>query len=338
MHRRLVWCAALLALAGCGGGGHSRAAAVPKVRLVPFDAGGAHRAGWRSGLPRAALPGVAARGGGQGPHPRPRHAGGRHGHARAAQPRPAGLPADGTAGRALHRRHSAAAAAPAPVAGELARVPAGGPGGVRAARAGSRPGGGGAARLGQLVPARGVAAKQKGDRRRRQALRLTLPAHGGSLHAGYTAVVSCDRATAPSTIGMRPFAPEPLTAAARVHGSSADRDRASADRREGCPACPARARSCASRSACAIARPPRPCASTVAARCWRRSSRRSGRRRPHRLNCAAAKPIAPGRAQWFEMRVQVPPNAPLGPNGLFWRLDPTGDFGPQVVARVVVRP
>ena len=57
----------------------------------------------------------------------------------------------------------------------------------------------------------------------------------------------------------------------------------------------------------------------------------------HQLNCGAAAPIAPGKSQWFEMRVRVPADAPLGPNGLFWRLDPVGDFGPQVVARVLVR-
>jgi hypothetical protein len=57
----------------------------------------------------------------------------------------------------------------------------------------------------------------------------------------------------------------------------------------------------------------------------------------HQLNCGAAAPIAPGKSQWFEMRVHVPRNAPLGPNGLFWRLDPVGDFGPQVVARVFVQ-
>jgi hypothetical protein len=170
-----------------------------------------------------------------------------------------------------------------------------------------------------------------------KALRLTLPAGGGSLDAGYTAVVSCDHASAPSTIGMRPFAPAPLTAPRGftdapltvtahpltggqgvLHARRGQelrfavdlRNRSTTDTVRFDGRCPLVAEKFA------------PVGSTEA----------------HQLNCRGAAPIAPGQAQWFEMRVRVPANAPVGPNGLFWRLDPVGDFGPQVVARVVVRP
>ncbi len=38
----------------------------------------------------------------------------------------------------------------------------------------------------------------------------------------------------------------------------------------------------------------------------------------------------------FEMRIQVPADAPAEANGLFWELDPTGAQGPQAVSRLVV--
>jgi hypothetical protein len=169
-----------------------------------------------------------------------------------------------------------------------------------------------------------------------KALRVTLPEHGGSLDAAYTAVVPCDHASAPSTIGVRPFAPAPLTAprgftdapltvtahplgggAGVLHARRGQELRFAVDLRNHSTTetvrfddrCPLLAEKFA------------PVGATEA----------------HQLNCRAAAPIAPGKAQGFEMRVRVPANAPLGPNGLFWRLDPVGDFGPQVVARVLVR-
>jgi hypothetical protein len=56
----------------------------------------------------------------------------------------------------------------------------------------------------------------------------------------------------------------------------------------------------------------------------------------HVLNCAAAKPIAPGKSEAFAMEIRVPKNAPLGGNGLFWGLDPFGANAPQLSARAVV--
>ena len=62
----------------------------------------------------------------------------------------------------------------------------------------------------------------------------------------------------------------------------------------------------------------------------------AGRPEAHGLNCAEAKPLAPGAALRFEMRLRVPADAPTGPNGLFWVLDPTGAHGPEAVGRLIV--
>ena len=62
----------------------------------------------------------------------------------------------------------------------------------------------------------------------------------------------------------------------------------------------------------------------------------SGRVEAHQLNCAEAHPIQPGKSEAFAMRVRVPRNAPLGPNGLFWELDPFGSHNPQLHARVTI--
>jgi hypothetical protein len=62
----------------------------------------------------------------------------------------------------------------------------------------------------------------------------------------------------------------------------------------------------------------------------------AGRPEAHALNCRGAKPLAPGRSLRFEMRLRVAANAPVGPNGLFWELDPLGAQGPEVASRVVV--
>jgi hypothetical protein len=184
-------------------------------------------------------------------------------------------------------------------------------------------------------PQVGDAAKAKGVDPPK-ALRLTLPAGGGSLDADYTAVVSCDHPSAPSTIGMRPFAPEPLTASRgftavplSVTAHPLDAGTGALHARRG------------QELRFAIDLRNRSTSETVRfdRRCPLLAEKFApvGGTEAHQLNCGAAAPIAPGRSQSFEMRVRVPANAPLGPNGLFWRLDPVGDFGPQVVARVLVR-
>lgn len=56
----------------------------------------------------------------------------------------------------------------------------------------------------------------------------------------------------------------------------------------------------------------------------------------HVLNCARAKPIAPGKREGFAMQIRVPKNAPVGGNGLFWGLDPFGAKSPTINARAIV--
>jgi hypothetical protein len=55
------------------------------------------------------------------------------------------------------------------------------------------------------------------------------------------------------------------------------------------------------------------------------------------LNCGAARQIGPGKSLTFAMQVRVPPRSPIGPNGLFWELDPFGGRLPQVHAKVTIR-
>jgi uncharacterized protein DUF4232 len=62
----------------------------------------------------------------------------------------------------------------------------------------------------------------------------------------------------------------------------------------------------------------------------------SGQVEVHVLNCAHAKPIAPGASEAFAMQIRVPKTAPLGGNGLFWGLDPFGAKTPTLNARAVV--
>ena len=45
-----------------------------------------------------------------------------------------------------------------------------------------------------------------------------------------------------------------------------------------------------------------------------------------------ARPIPPGGSLYFEMGIHVPASAPLGKNGLFWQLDPTGAQFPETVS------
>ena len=62
----------------------------------------------------------------------------------------------------------------------------------------------------------------------------------------------------------------------------------------------------------------------------------SGQTEVHQLNCGPAVPIPPSSSLYFEMRIDVPPGAPLGKNGLLWELDPNGVQYPEAVAGLVV--
>jgi hypothetical protein len=160
------------------------------------------------------------------------------------------------------------------------------------------------------------------------ALRITLPAGRGVLDADYNAVPPCIDPSAPSTIGVsvfqaslipsgRPWTKSLLVASVPrqpVHAKRGAilRYRVVLKNRFGgtvrFDTCPAYIQQLAPR----------------------------GQIEAFDLNCAAAHPIRPGKSLAFAMRLRVPKHAPLGPNGLFWELDPFGGRGPQVHARVVV--
>jgi hypothetical protein len=165
------------------------------------------------------------------------------------------------------------------------------------------------------------------------AVRITLPGTGGSLNAGYNAVPGCDTPGQPSTLGVRPFLPAPLPASPPWHPGAS---KASITPPDGSSGSLTGTRGAVVRYAvqlrnvstapitfdrCPLVVEMLVPASTTEA---------------HKLNCAAAGPITPGGSLRFEMHIAIPPNAPLGNNGLFWELDPTGAQGPQVVSRIVV--
>jgi hypothetical protein len=160
------------------------------------------------------------------------------------------------------------------------------------------------------------------------ALRITLPGGRGSVDADYNAVPPCLDPNAPSTIGVSPFQPDLVPPAARwtdafvrasaaggpIHGrrggllrfevvlENMDNVAATFDR------CPAYVQQLAPRGDVEV----------------------------YELNCKAAHAIAPGKKLAFAMRLRVPKDAPVGPNGLFWELDPFGARGPQLHVPVTI--
>jgi hypothetical protein len=160
------------------------------------------------------------------------------------------------------------------------------------------------------------------------AVRITLPAGAGHLDADYNAVPPCNDASRPSTIGVSPFEPAKVKPAppwttAFIRASVPDQ--------------PVRARrggllhfvvvlQNTSRTAVRLDRCPAYVQQLVPA----------GQVEVHVLNCAAAKPIAPGKREAFAMTIRVPKNAPVGGNGLFWGLDPFGAKQPQLHARATI--
>ncbi len=165
------------------------------------------------------------------------------------------------------------------------------------------------------------------------SVRITLLDGRGSLDVYYNAVTSCEHPEGPSTIGVRPFQPPVLPStkpwttqilsakvltlaggAGPLHARRGELLRYSVglrnDGREtvGFARCP---------FAVELLAP-------------------EGKPEAHRLDCAAAHPLAPHATLRFEMRIRIPATAPLGPNGLFWELDPVGAQSPEVVSRVIV--
>ena len=160
------------------------------------------------------------------------------------------------------------------------------------------------------------------------ALRLTLPGGRGHLDADYNAVPPCLDPKLPSTIGVSRFQPT-LVPSGRffsdaflqgsvpgqpVHGRRGGLLRFRVVLRN-------RSKTTATFERC----PP-----------YIAQLAPAGRVEAHELNCAAARPIAPGKSEAFAMRLRIPRNAPLGGNGLFWELDPFGSRNPQLHARVTI--
>jgi len=166
-----------------------------------------------------------------------------------------------------------------------------------------------------------------------RAARITLPGGRGSIDAGYNAVPSCDAPGQPATIGVRPFQPSPVHATApwttgivQATIQPLSGGKAPLEGRRGEVVRFAVQLHNASAEAVRFDRCPLLIEMLAPA----------GRAEVHQLNCRAASPIQPAGSLRFEMRIQVPANAPAADNGLFWELDPTGAQAPQVVSRLVV--
>jgi hypothetical protein len=168
---------------------------------------------------------------------------------------------------------------------------------------------------------------------------VTLAGGLGSLDIGYDAVPSCDAPGEPSTLAVRPFQPSPLQDDAPwtsgvVTATITPRDGGTAPvtGRRGEVASFAVQLHNSSTAPVQFTRCPLIAEMLAPA----------GSPEVHQLNCRAALPgrssgsVAPGGSLGFEMRIQIPAGAPLGNNGLFWELDPTGPQGLEVVSRLVV--
>jgi hypothetical protein len=166
-----------------------------------------------------------------------------------------------------------------------------------------------------------------------KAVRITLPGGRGSLDVPYNAVTSCEHPGEASTLGVRPFQPPALPSAQPWTDQLLSAKVLTLDGR----AAPLRARrGQVLRYSVALRNEGRatvrfdtcPFAAELVAP--------QGKPETHRLNCAAAQPLAPHATARFEMRIRIPADAPAGANGLFWELDPVGARSPEVVSRVIV--
>ncbi|MDA0161780.1 DUF4232 domain-containing protein [Solirubrobacter ginsenosidimutans] len=160
------------------------------------------------------------------------------------------------------------------------------------------------------------------------AVRITLPNGTGHVDADYNAVPPCSDPKSPSSLGVSPFetakvqAPQPWTSGSvtasvpdqPVHARRGEMLRFNVVLKN------------TSRVPVTFDRCPSYVQQLVP----------MGQVDVHVLNCAAAKPIAPGRSEAFAMEIRVPKNAPVGGNGLFWALDAFGGKAPQINARATI--
>jgi hypothetical protein len=160
------------------------------------------------------------------------------------------------------------------------------------------------------------------------AVRIVLPGGSGHVDADYNAVPPCIDATRPSTVGVSPFETAKVQPVAPWTNASVTAS---------VPDQPVHAKrgemlhfvvvlKNTSRAAIGFDHCPAYVQQLVP----------QGQVEVHALNCAHAKPIAPGKSEAFAMEIRVPKDAPLGGNGLFWGLDPFGGKQPQLNARATV--
>jgi uncharacterized protein DUF4232 len=166
-----------------------------------------------------------------------------------------------------------------------------------------------------------------------KAVRIKLGPGRGRIDVNYNAVPGCDAPGQPSTVTVRPFSPSPLpatrpwtTAGVKASIEPLDGGKSRLTGRRGQTArFVVRLRN-VSDLPVRFARCPLLVEALAPA----------GQPEAHQLNCGATGGIPPRGTLLFEMRIQVPARAPLGNNGLFWELDPTGSQGPEAVTGLVV--
>lgn len=163
-----------------------------------------------------------------------------------------------------------------------------------------------------------------------RSVQVRLPANGGAIDVDYNAVPDCTAPGQPSTIGVRPFVPCPLPpsrpwTSVRVTATIVPLGDALTGKRGQSARYGVRLHN-GSRTTVRF----QPCPMLV------QVLEPAGTPEAHQLNCAAAGPLRPGASVTFEMRIAVPASAPVGKNGLFWELDPTGAQGPEAVSALRV--
>jgi len=160
-------------------------------------------------------------------------------------------------------------------------------------------------------------------------LRLTLPQGGGHLDADYNAVVDCINPGEPTTLGVSAFQPGHVPAGKQWPGAPSLRASLAGP--------PAHARRGGTLRFRIVLRN----VSQTTVRfdncpSYEEQLAPVGEVEVHKLNCAAAHPIAPGEKLAFSMQLRVPRKALLGPNGLFWAFDALGARVPQAHGRALI--
>ena len=160
------------------------------------------------------------------------------------------------------------------------------------------------------------------------AVRITLPGGRGHVDADYNAVPRCSDPRSPSKIGVSPFETAKVKPAAPW---------TSAQVTASVPNQPVRAkRGEMLRFVVVLRNRSRSTVRFDHCPAYVQQLVPAGQVEVHALNCAAAKPIAPGKSEGFSIEIRVPKTAPVGGNGLFWALDPFGAKTPQVNARATI--